>query len=63
MTHNYGGIDGYYIDNMAPLACDNLEHGCGYRLPDGRVQPSFPMFATREYFLRSRAAFPASIIE
>jgi len=63
MVHNWSkfaeqtGIDGYYIDNMAPLACDNLEHGCGYKLPDGRVQPSFPIFGTREYFLRSRAAF------
>lgn len=51
------GIDGYYIDNMRPLACDNLEHGCGYRLPDGRVQPTFQMFDTRAYFLRSRALF------
>jgi hypothetical protein len=63
MVHNWSkfaeqtGIDGYYIDNMCPLACDNLEHGCGYKLPDGRVQPSFPMFGTRDYFLRSRAAF------
>ena len=63
MIHNWStfaeqtGVDGYYIDNMCPLACDNLEHGCGYRLPDGRVQPSFPMFGTRDYFLRSRAAF------
>lgn len=63
MVHNWSkfaeqtGVDGYYIDNMCPLACDNLEHGCGYKLPDGRIQPSFPMFGTREYFLRSRAAF------
>jgi hypothetical protein len=63
MVHNWSkfaeqtGIDGYYIDNLAPLACDNIEHGCGYKLPDGRIQPSFPMFNTREYFLRSRAAF------
>jgi len=51
------GVDGYYSDNIAPLECDNLEHGCGYKLPDGRVQPTFPMFGTRDYFLRSRAAF------
>lgn len=63
MVHNWSkfaeqtGIDGYYIDNLCPLACDNIEHGCGYKLPDGRVQPSFAMFGTREYFLRSRAAF------
>ncbi len=63
MIHNWGewaetfGIDGYYIDNMRPILCDNIEHGCGYRLPDGRVQPTFQMFDTRDYFLRSRAAF------
>ncbi len=72
MIHNWStwaeeyGIDGYYIDNMVPMQCDNHEHGCGYRLPDGRIQPSFPMFGTREYFLRSRAAFleqrPTSMI-
>jgi hypothetical protein len=51
------GIDGYYVDNMVPQPCYNHEHGCGYALPDGRVQPTFQMFGTREYFLRSRAAF------
>jgi hypothetical protein len=51
------GIDGHYSDNIAPLECDILEHGCGHKLPDGRVQPTFKMFGTREYFLRSRAAF------
>jgi hypothetical protein len=63
MVHQFGGwakdfgIDGYYVDNMRPILCDNLEHGCGYRLPDGRVQPTFQMFDTRLYFLRLRAAF------
>ncbi|MBM3880832.1 MAG: hypothetical protein FJ387_14130 [Verrucomicrobia bacterium] len=63
MIHNWSkwaeeyGIDGYYIDNMVPMQCDNHEHGCGYRLPDGRIQPTFQMFGTREYFLRSRTAF------
>ncbi|MEI6519196.1 MAG: glycoside hydrolase domain-containing protein [bacterium] len=63
MIHNWSkwaetcGIDGYYIDNMRPIACDNIEHGCGYKLPDGRIQPTFQMFDTRDYFLRSRAAF------
>lgn len=63
MVHHYGtwaethGIDGYYIDNMRPILCDNIEHGCGYRLPDGRIQPTFQMFDTRRYFLRLRAAF------
>lgn len=51
------GIDGLYTDNMSPLACDNIDAGCGYRLPDGRVQPTYQMFDTRKYFLRMRAAF------
>jgi hypothetical protein len=51
------GIDGYYVDNMVPMQCDKVEAGRGYRLPDGRIQPAFQMFGTREYFLRSRAAF------
>ena len=63
MVHNYGkwseqtGIDGYYVDNMRPVACDNIEAGRGYRLPDGRIQPTYQMFSTRRYFLRVRAAF------
>ena len=51
------GIDGWYVDNVRPVACDNIEAGRGYRLPDGRIQPSYPMFATREFFLRVRAVF------
>jgi hypothetical protein len=63
MIHNLGewskatGIDGYYIDNMRPLACDNLDAGRGYRLPDGKIQPTYQMFDTRAYFLRMRAVF------
>lgn len=63
MIHNWSkwaeefGIDGYYIDNMVPMQCDKVEAGRGYLLPDGRIQPAFQMFGTREYFLRSRAAF------
>lgn len=72
MVHKWGewardcGIDGYYVDNMRPIPCNKIEHGCGYRLPDGRIQPIYSMFGTREYFLRSRAAIleerPASKI-
>jgi len=63
MVHNYSkwceqtGIDGYYVDNMRPVACDNIDAGRGYRLPDGRIQPTYQMFSTRRYFLRMRAAF------
>jgi hypothetical protein len=63
MVYNYStwceetGIDGFYVDNMRPVACDNIEAGRGYRLPDGRIQPTYQMFSTRRYFLRMRAAF------
>ncbi len=49
------GMDGWYVDNVRPVADDNLDAGRGYRLPDGRVQPTYEMFATREHFLRVRA--------
>ncbi len=51
------GIDGWYVDNVRPVACDNIDAGRGYRLTDGRIQPTYPMFATREFFLRVRALF------
>ena len=51
------GIDGFYVDNVLPLADDNINAEHGYRLPDGRVQPAYQMFDTRLYFLRMRAAF------
>lgn len=51
------GIDGFYVDNVSPLADDNVDSGHGYRLPDGRIQPAYQMFDTRLYFLRMRAAF------
>ncbi len=50
-------IDGWYLDNVRPVFCDNLDAGRGYRLPDGRVQPEFNMFTMREFFLRLRAVF------
>jgi hypothetical protein len=51
------GIDGWYLDNVRPVFCDNLDAGRGYRLPDGRIQPEFNMFGMREFFLRLRAVF------
>jgi hypothetical protein len=50
-------IDGFYVDNVYPIADDNIDAGHGYLLPDGRVQPAYQMFDTRRYFLRMRAAF------
>ncbi|OPZ31174.1 MAG: hypothetical protein BWZ02_00376 [Lentisphaerae bacterium ADurb.BinA184] len=51
------GIDGFYLDNSRPQACANLDAGRGYRLPDGRVQPTYNVFAVRKLLLRLRAAF------
>ena len=51
------GIDGFYVDNMHPLADANLEAGRGYVLPNGKVQPEYAIFETRDYFLRLRAVF------
>lgn len=50
-------IDGWYLDNVRPVHCDNLDAGRGYRLPDGRVQPEFNLFTMRDFFLRLRAVF------
>lgn len=50
-------IDGFYVDNVRPEPDDNIEAGRGYRLPDGRVQPTYQTFDERSYYLRMRAAF------
>ncbi len=49
------GIDGWYLDNVRPVQCDNIDAGRGYKLPDGRIQPSYNMFGMRDFFLRLRA--------
>lgn len=51
------GIDGVYLDRLWPVASADLHAGRGYLLPDGRVQPTYALFATRRYLLRLRAAF------
>ena len=51
------GIDGWYLDNVRPCFSSDIDAGYGYRLPDGRVQPAFNMFAMRRFFLRLRAVF------
>jgi hypothetical protein len=50
-------IDGFYVDNIRPEPCANIEAGRGYLLPDGRVQPTYQIFDVRKYYLRMRAAF------
>jgi hypothetical protein len=63
IVHNLGewartcGIDGFYVDNVRPEPCDNIDAGRGYRLPDGRIQPTYQIFDVRRYYLRMRAAF------
>lgn len=49
------GIDGWYLDNVRPVTSDNTDAGRGYLLPDGRTQPTYNLFAMREFFLRLRA--------
>jgi hypothetical protein len=51
------GIDGWYLDNVRPVSCGNIDAGRGYRLPDGRIQPTYNMFGMRDFFLRLRAVF------
>ena len=44
------------LDNIRPREPAPISSRRGYKLPDGRVQPSFRMFATRTFWLRARAA-------
>ncbi len=45
----YGG-DGVYLDGTCrPASCTNTVHGCGYRLEDGSIRPTFPVFGVREF--------------
>ena len=46
-------IDGVYLDSTnMPLACTNESHGCGYRDGQGKLRPTYPVFAVREAFRR-----------
>ncbi len=43
------GFDGVYLDTTtAPFGCINQKHGCGYVGEDGKLHPTYPVFATRE---------------
>jgi hypothetical protein len=47
------GVDGIYLDSTcSPWGCTNELHGCGYRRPDGRLRPTYPVFAVRDAFKR-----------
>jgi hypothetical protein len=47
------GVDGIYLDSTCmPVACTNELHGCGYRRPDGKLCPTYPIFSVRDTFKR-----------
>lgn len=47
------GHDGWYLDGPeAPQPCANRSHGCGYVGPDGKVHPTWDIFATRDFMKR-----------
>jgi len=47
-------IHGFYIDNIYPRLTFNVEAGSAYILPDGRIQPGFDIWETRDYVRRLR---------
>jgi hypothetical protein len=47
------GVDGIYLDSTcSPWGCTNELHGCGYRRADGKLCPTYPVFAVRDTFKR-----------
>ncbi len=43
------GFDGVYLDGtIVPTGCCNERHGCGYRAADGKLRPTYPIFAVRQ---------------
>ncbi len=47
-----GGADGIYTDEAFPYADTRADHGCGYTDAQGIRQPTWPIYATRDYFKR-----------
>ena len=50
-------LDGLYYDLAWPGECRNRSHGCGYLDAEGQVQPTWPIFATRELAKRTYQMF------
>ena len=47
------GDDGVYLDGTsAQKPCKNMAHGCGYRVADGSIRPTYPVFANRQLLKR-----------
>lgn len=45
--------DGVYLDGTGQvMPCSNLEHGCGYIDQNGKIQPTYPVFACRDFSRR-----------
>lgn len=45
------GFDGLYLDSIfTTTPCINTEHGCGYMGFDGKIHPTYPIFAVRDLF-------------
>ena len=45
------GFDGLYLDSLfAADPCNNVKHGCGYVGYDGKIHPTYPVFAVRDTY-------------
>ena len=45
--------DGVYLDGTGQvMPCSNQEHGCGYIDAEGKLRPTYPVFASREFSRR-----------
>jgi len=54
------GLDGIYTDGMyIPWECANERHGCGWRDAQGRLRPTFPIYAVRRLARRLYAGVHA----
>lgn len=52
------GFDGLYLDGtIEPWGCCNERHGCGYRSADGKLHPTYPIFAVRRLLERLYRTF------
>ena len=46
-------FDGVYLDGtVEPWGCCNQAHGCGYQTAEGKLKPTYPIFAVRRLMQR-----------
>lgn len=46
-------VDGVYLDGtIVPHGCANTAHGCGYISKEGKLRPTYPIFAVRNLMKR-----------